>query len=61
MTNKLTKEQIKIRAWGDEFNKKVTEPTESAQDIIDVLPNQQRPAVVITKQQEDFILMRENE
>ena len=36
----LTDEQIKIRAFGEEFNKKAIEPRESAQEIIDLLPNQ---------------------
>ena len=56
MKLKLTKEQIKIRAFGEEFNRKslAKSETESAQDIIDVLPN-------LNKQQQDFILMRENE
>ena len=35
----LTEEQVKIRAWAEEFNQKAHEK-ESAQDILDVLPNQ---------------------
>ena len=36
----LTDEQIRIRAWGEELNRKAKEPRESAQEIIDLLPNQ---------------------
>ena len=35
----LTEEQIKIRAFGEEFNKKARE-TETAQDLIDLAYNQ---------------------
>ena len=36
----LTEEQLKIRAFGEELNRKAIEPRESAQEIIDLLPNQ---------------------
>ncbi len=51
MKLKLTKEQIKIRAFGEEFNQKARE-VETAQDLLDLVP--------LNKQQ-NFILMRENE
>ena len=54
----LNEEQIKIRALGEEMNQRARDsfkPREpSAQGIIDALSN-------LTKQQEDFILLREND